>query len=237
MNINSKSYWESRFKKDWIEHGGEEQSKFFATVILKSLNKPLISFLSRDDIVMIDWGCATGDGTSIFHQHINKNIVGVDFSNNAINKASEKYPQINFKCENWLSPELELQDKYNVLISSNTLEHFDEPFSTLSIISEKIENMLILAVPFEEYERISEHCFTFDGNNLPYIFNNKWILSFVDVIDCTNLNPTYWNGKQIVLVYSKLEWLKEQAFNADFFYNINKLPSIKARLNELVNEI
>ncbi len=236
MNVNSKSYWDSRFDTDWIEYSGDEQSKFFASILLNALNKPLLSFMSCENITIVDWGCALGDGTSIFHQHINKNISGIDFSESAINQATKKYPEITFKCENWLSNEEEISDGYKVLISSNTLEHFDEPYSVLSSISKKVENMMILAIPYEEYDRIEEHSFTFENNNIPYIFDNEWVLSYTKIIDCNKLNPTYWNGKQIVLVYSKIEWLKSQPFNVDFFYDINEAPYLKGRLDELSNE-
>ncbi|UKA26051.1 hypothetical protein IHC93_04135 [Photobacterium damselae subsp. damselae] len=96
--------------------------------------------------------------------------------------------------------------------------------------------MIILAIPYEEYDRIEEHSFTFENNNIPYIFDNEWVLSYTKIIDCNKLNPTYWNGKQIVLIYSKIEWLKSQPFNVDFFYDINEVPYLKGRLDELSNE-
>ena len=56
-------------------------------------------------------------------------------------------------------------------------------------------------VPFQEYNRIDEHFYTFDYKSFPLKLNN-FVLTYFKVIDS---NPEYWPGKQLLVIYSKQE--------------------------------
>ncbi len=91
---------------------------------------------------------------------------------------------------------------YDVIISSNTLEHFFYPYDISLKLSEHAKKYLIFLVPFQEKDRIPEHFYTFDYTNIPFKIN-RFGLRFFKEIDAREVENTYWFGKQILLIYQK----------------------------------
>src|SRR5437867_21515 len=109
--INSNSYWNTRFAEDWESSHGPDQSRFFARVAIEHLPDWLISQLKREALTLVDWGCATGDGTDVWTEYVDrKQLVGIDFSFVAIDQATQRYPAIHFVAEDWLSKDNANQD-------------------------------------------------------------------------------------------------------------------------------
>jgi GT2 family glycosyltransferase/glycosyltransferase involved in cell wall biosynthesis len=206
-DINSKDYWDQRFSSDWVDAGGVEQSRFFAHTALQALPGWMRTLIRTENMSVCDWGCAQGDGTDVLRSELGVNkVVGIDFSETAINQAAARYPGIQFLAQDWLSQPTTTSKQFDVVFSSNTLEHFARPYDVLSQISAHAGKMLILALPFRETIRISEHEYTFRPENIPLIPEKDWMLVFSRVIDCTQLTPCYWPGEQIVMAYVHLNW-------------------------------
>lgn len=87
----------------------------------------------RDNALSIcDAGCAEGVGTKILQEQFDTSaVMGVDFSENAVNAAKSNYCECEFAVENVKN----MERQFDVVFSSNVLEHFSE--------SEKVMNHLI----------------------------------------------------------------------------------------------
>jgi GT2 family glycosyltransferase/glycosyltransferase involved in cell wall biosynthesis len=214
--VNSKTYWDFRFSNDWEENFGREQSIFFSDVAAENIPAWLSSLIVTDTLTMCDWGCAQGDGTQNLAKRLNApGLVGVDFSSEAIEKARQAYPECEFLCENFLSQSDAPQ--WDILFSSNTLEHFESPWEVLNQISVKAKKFIVLLLPFRENELIDEHFYSFQFDNIPAFFGN-WALTHSSIVDTSSHQPNYWLGEQILLVYSNI---KEHAESALMLGNIH----------------
>ena len=76
---------------------------------------------------------------------------------------------------------------------------------------------MVLTLPYRELDRIAEHFYTFLSENIPLMPHPDWLLGYAKVIDCFPMDPTYWYGEQIVLVYVKKIWMESKGLVlADF---------------------
>lgn len=217
--INSKDYWEERFGSgSWDEFDGDKQTAFFTHVALEHLPNWLIEDIDINNYRILDAGCAKGDGTNILKQRfVKSNVIGVDFSESAINNAKNNYPVCDFFCEDIN----EIKSKYDVVFSSNVLEHFKNPFSELDKLIDIADKYLLLLLPFQEEHLHKEHFVRFDYN----CFNSKikgFYQCYYKVINTSNINGTLWPGKQILLVYANENYISpmkmklSRSHNGDF---------------------
>lgn len=222
QNINTKSYWDRRFLEDWQIRGGEDQSRFFSKIALESFPVWLTTYVKKSNISFCDWGCAFGDGTKILKQQLQiQDVVGIDISENAIETAKKKYPDIYFKAADFISDSQE--QAFDIIFSSNTLEHFEDPWKTINTLSRLAKKHLIILIPFEEKGILEEeHYYSFDLNNIPIAINDNFSLSFYKITDTSKITPSYWNGKQILLIYSTNAALKELKLNVSEITDVDK---------------
>lgn len=201
--VNSKTYWDHRFSTDWEENFGREQSIFFSDVAVNNIPSWLTSLMRTQHLTMCDWGCAQGDGTQNLAKRLNlPGLVGVDFSSEAIEKATANYPEFTFLCDDFLKQSSGAG--WDILFSSNTLEHFTAPWDVLNQISYKAKKFIVLLLPFREQELIDEHFYSFNFDNVPAHFGS-WALTHSSIVDTSKDEPNYWRGEQILLIYSNLD--------------------------------
>jgi glycosyltransferase involved in cell wall biosynthesis len=194
--INSKAYWNNRFSEDWELNNGNEQTAFFSNLALEHLPDWIINDIKEKKLSICDAGCAEGDGTEVLaQQFVNNYVIGIDFSETAIKLASEKYPNRNFKCDDLNM----INQRYDIIFSSNVLEHFNDPFAIINKMINYINKYLILLLPFEEYERVKEHFYTFTHNSFPMKFQHFYLIYYKE-IECNSNN--YWPGKQVLVIYT-----------------------------------
>lgn len=208
IQINSSAYWQGRFSVDWETCAGPAQSRFFARLAMDNLPRWLLEQLSREGLTVCDWGCAQGDGTDVLAGYMDpRRLTGVDFSSVAVEQAARRYPAIGFLNEDWLSSDGDPQKRFDLVFSSNTLEHFHEPYKVLSVLCRHARKGLVLVLPYRELERIGEHFFTFLPNNIPLLLANGFRLMWSRVVDCRSHPDASWAGDQIVLVYADRNWV------------------------------
>ncbi|MFA5951865.1 MAG: glycosyltransferase [Hyphomicrobium sp.] len=209
--INSNGYWDRRFHEDWEQRSGPSQSRFFARLAADSLPPWLFQEIKRRKLSVADWGCAQGDGTDLLAGYIDRSLLsGIDFSAVAIEQAAQRYPALRFLHENWLQEdEMTLKTSYDIVFSSNTLEHFHLPYDVLEKLSYRANKAVVLALPYREIERHHEHFFTFLPGNIPLELANGFRLAWSQVVDCRNKPFALWAGDQIFLVYAAPDWLTE----------------------------
>ena len=209
-DINSNRYWDQRFVTDWESNGGPAQSRFFAQVAIESMPQWLVQAVRWNRLSVCDWGCAEGAGTEAIAQVLGWDVTGIDFSGPAIEQAKLHHTHARFSHENLLeSPE---RPAFDVVFSSNTLEHFSTPWSVFDKLTRYASTYIVLLLPFREFERHSEHEVTFDSNNIPVSPDPRWALVHSSVTDTSQHQPTYWPGKQILLVYARVEHLAKTRF-------------------------
>lgn len=228
-NVNSLDYWNERFKGDWDLNKGDKQTEFFYNIASSLMPGWLIEDINSNRMTLCDVGCAQGEGIPILHKLLDKaTLTGIDFSEIAIKTAKEKYSNFNFIQEDILN----ISGVYDVVFSSNTLEHFESPYQILNKLSEKSKKYIVLLLPFEEEPLMVEHMYSFQYNNIPTVVND-FRLIFNKQIDCTELSKDLFFGKQILLVYSKQNLNK-------FPLTIDEscdLPQINNQLNKQLEEI
>lgn len=206
--INSDTYWDDRFATDWESNQGPRQSRFFARLAVENLPSWLIEQIRRESLKVADWGCAQGDGTDVLGSHIDpRQIVGVDFSEVAIAQAASRYPAMQFVAENWLDQAPQVFERFDIVFSSNTLEHFHRPWEVLQALGTRANKAVVLALPYRELDRIDEHFYSFLPGNVPLVLDNGFRLVWSRVIDCRDIADTLWGGEQIFLVYAEDAWI------------------------------
>ena len=239
--INSDSYWNTRFAENWEACEGPTQSRFFARLAVEHLPRWLIEQLKRQSLTLADWGCAQGDGTDVWASYIDaQQIVGVDFSSVAIEQAVKRYPAIRFINEDWLTECGDQRETFDVVFSSNTLEHFHKPYDALHAICSRAKKAIVLALPYKELERIDEHFFSFLPENIPLQLPNGFRLIWSRIVDCRPLPKTLWSGDQVILTYADPNWLDSLGLRLidcrieqfDAATEIDRLNTIFAERNE-----
>ncbi len=197
-SLNSKEYWDCRFKSnDWQRHQGDEQTLHFYTLLVNCLPESIQDEINVQKYSVVDFGCAQGEGTEFFATSLpSADVTGVDISEDGIEIAKRKNKKASF-----LATDL---TKYNgfwdVLISSNTMEHFFKPWYILEQLSTKVTKYIIILVPFDQAGIPNdEHFYSFNYKNIPErIKDFKLIYTKIAYPD-----PKFWGERQILLIYKK----------------------------------
>lgn len=204
-DVNSQGYWERRFREDWEELGGPGQSRFFSRVALNNFPEWLRFSIRANQYSICDWGCAEGSGTAELSAGLSTPVVGIDFSDEAVRRAESSYPYLQFLCRDLFSEDL---PQYDVVFSSNTLEHFHAPWAVFDRLAKSARAHIALLLPYEEYERIPEHFHSFDGHDMAYA-RGDFLLTHAAIEDTSMHVPAYWPGKQILVIYTRRERIAE----------------------------
>ncbi|AJK44890.1 glycosyltransferase [Burkholderia plantarii] len=202
--INSLEYWDERFHTgDWDSKLGRQQSRYFAQLAVDHLPLWFRHAVRAADLSVCDWGCAEGDGTDVLAGLFGASrVTGVDFSASAIDNARARYPAIAFTVSNWLA-DSQPDPMWDVVFSSNTLEHFHDPETVLPALLAHARKCVVLLLPYREFERHVEHHYTFEASNIALAPTAEYSLSHVSVIDSNRINATFWPGTQILLIYAR----------------------------------
>lgn len=237
-NMNSETYWDKRFAEDWESNSGEAQSVFFINLAQELLPDWFKDHFRKEQLSLCDWGCAEGDGTNVLAKGYPKNkITGIDFADTAIEKAKLKFPKTKFEAIDLLTEKH--KQRYDVVFTSNVLEHFDKPWKTFEKISNFANDFVVVMVPFEEdpSARIPEHFASFTLDNIP-VSIGEWSLVHLSVTNTEHLEKTYWAGKQAVMIFTKnatLERLNLKVVDLNI-YTVGYVEK-EASIQELQKEI
>lgn len=199
--INSRSYWENRFSTDWEDAHGREQTAFFAQVAVSAFPNWLASTIRSNELTILDWGCAEGDGVPILARGLRAKVSGMDFSASAIENARHAYPDHDFHCFDIMKSRKKLE-QYDIVFSSNTLEHFHKPWKVLDRLKTMARKHIVLLLPYQEFIRHPEHFYTFDLCNIPVEIRG-FSITCLRIIDCGRIADNHWPFKQVLLVYSR----------------------------------
>lgn len=197
--INSREYWDHRFSHDWDAHSGPLQARFFAELAVNHFPAWLNELIRERRWSVCDWGCAEGAGTQVLAEHFaGQPVHGIDFSASAIEVGRARYPGLSLEATDLLSGG---DARFDVVFSSNTLEHFRDPWPVVKRLTQVAQHALIFLLPWEERELFTEHFVSFDERNMPLVLDDGFVLAHRATFDTSTLVPTYWFGKQALLVY------------------------------------
>lgn len=202
-NINTMEYWDNRFESNWELMQGSQQTTFFANIAIQLMPNWLKNQIQEEKLTICDFGCAKGQAVDYMHNFFETDVIGVDFSANAVSSAKKKYPQYKF-----MQLDIENQEvlnrfmQFDVGYLSNVLEHITNPWKAAKNITQFLKKYLVIIMPFREEIEVEEHCNVFDLDSIP-IKIDKFDLIFAAYKDCSNIENTLYADNQILLIYGK----------------------------------
>ena len=199
--INSRTYWDRRFELDWDQRGGPDQSRFFAGIMLEWMSPRLRQEITEEAWSICDWGCAEGDGTAALAAAFPRSrISGMDLAPAAIRKASQRYPAITFRTGDVDG----LADPVDVIVTSNVLEHLEDPWGSLARLAPLARRVVIVLVPFLDSTGDPEHVHVFRPIEVRERLDAETYLTEAAVIDTLSMPQTRWSGLQLLAVYRRV---------------------------------
>lgn len=180
-NINTKRYWNSRFKKIDSNQDWKRRTELF------KLNLEYMP--NNKKITILDVGCAAGEACKLYSEKIPlAKIEGCDFSEIAVQKSKELNPTIHFFRADIRKEEI--QKKYDYIILTSVLEHFRYPNKIIKKCLKKTNKTLIINCPYghnNEREHLS-------------FFQEKSLAEFKAF---EKIKKTKYYGKRIIYVIKK----------------------------------
>lgn len=195
-------WWDDQFSRSWEINSGPAQSTHFMEKLVENLGKTECEFLRSRRLRLLDWGCATGDGLHVLNRAFpGCDAVGMDISKVAVEKAGRKYPDLSFIS----APDGELQGEFDVIVTSNCLEHFALPMDWLRRLLQTSRWLVVVLVPFREDPLMEGHKMSFCEDSFPMSF-----YGFTRVYaKAIKVEPAFWAGGQLLVVYGSTAYLKE----------------------------
>lgn len=193
--INSKTYWNIRFWRDWGESGGQLQSVAFAAAFITNCD----SIAGSAPRTVLDFGCGTGDAAPLLHARFpDAKLFLWDFSARARTVARGRYSDIADVLDE--PPDRE----FDVVYCSNVIEHVPDIDQFLRGLCHLSAEHLVLQAPFDERHSDGsalslarphgEHVRTIDSG----LFSNPILRDFHWETRLLNV-PTAWKrGRQII---------------------------------------
>ena len=170
---------------------GDKQTVFFARLALENIPIEIVNYVNEAQLSICDIRCAHGGALPLLARCFpHSKFYGIDFSEAAIKKAAERFPDFTFNHGSLDS----MTESYDVIYCSNILEHFADPWNQLKLLMNKCNRYAIILVPFEGCSH-ETYRFTFDDN----FFAQKsasFTLKHFSVV-----NETF--GDMAVVVYEK----------------------------------
>ncbi len=222
---NDKEYWEKQFSNVIERKMKLAQASFFYKVFKTLLPIELKNEINKSKFSCCDFGCGLGNFTDKLYEIFPSwQIYGVDYSQNAISYAKKHFPNVSF-----INTELnKLKENFDIIISSNTLEHFSNPDEIIVKLLKHTKKFFILLIPFEERELYKEHLFSFEREFFKDSIEN-FELIYLKSIDLSYYFNTMWFGKQVLVVY------KAKDYPLNFPKNTTNKNQYKLNLIDKIN--
>jgi len=149
------------------------------------ISRELIKDLGKS---IADIGCGDGDFLSLLNEYHTR--VGVDISEKRINKAKNRFPNIEFKLGDCYN--IELEDKsFDIVSALELLEHLEYPHKLMEELSRVSKKYILISTPNGNFLPIDgiEHLQSFSPFSLMDFLNR---LGFTIIKKCGNV-PLIFN--------------------------------------------
>lgn len=233
--MGTRQWWDYYFGQCWEANGGPKQTHYFMEELIAHLPATESAYLRANSLTILDWGCATGEGVELLGKTFPRcQVSGLDFAQPAIETAKTRYPRHDFI----LTREGEVTRPYDVILTSNCLEHFEEPITVArgQIAASRLLYMVL--VPCREYPLLPEHLVTFTEESFP-----EFLGGFVRLaVKTFATDPKAWAGKQTLVVYGSQEYVSARPHEAgeisraqqqDWAVYFQSPPEVRALLEDL----
>ena len=139
--------WDAFFKEggSWEANRGRSQTRLFAEAFCRHTSIDL-----EEGQSLLDSGCALGDALPVLNKRFPKaQLYACDFSTTAIQRCKDHFPEL---ASFFLCPIEGIEDVYDVIYSSNTLEHFCDYREKARQLLQHCRYLCIL-VPYDEHSK------------------------------------------------------------------------------------
>ena len=195
-------WWDAQFAGPWEANSGPAQSTYFMQRLVEGLGDVERRFLYSRRLRVLDWGCATGDGLRVLADAFPEcDAVGMDLSQIAVETAQRKFPDLSFVS----TPDGELHDEFDVIVTSNTLEHFAQPIEWLQRLLAAARWLVVVLVPYREAPLMEGHKASFSEETFPPVLGGFTRL-YARLIPC---DAQFWAGAQIQAAYGSPAYLAQ----------------------------
>ncbi len=202
--VNSREWWEDYLAEQWDLNDGGGQTRHFMECLIANLDIAELNFLRLRPTTILDWGCAFGEGVELLAQSFPQACVsGLDYAERAIEEAQRRHPQQEFIC----TPDGEIPRVFDCIVTSNCLEHFAKPLQLATDHLRTCKYLYVALVPYDEYPLCEYHRSQFREESFPEKLG-KFVRLYAKQID---VNPQYWFGQQLLVVYGSPDYLAERS--------------------------
>src|SRR6185436_8608216 len=201
--VNSRDWWDEYFETQWDANKGSQQTRHFMECLIRNLDDQELSYLRSKPLRILDWGCAFGEGVELLGRNFPESKVsGMDYSSSAISEARRRYPDHDFS----LTTTEIIPAEFDVIVSSNCLEHFDDPLDLVAAHLRTCGKLYIALVPYDEHPLSEYHRSQFREESFPQYVSDFERLYAKRI----NVDPEYWNGEQLLVVYCSRTYSAER---------------------------
>lgn len=202
VETNSREFWESYFGSTWDQNDGPGQSRHFMLQLMAHLPAAELAWLTTGRLDILDWGCATGEGTEVLATLLpNSRVTGLDFARPAVEEAVKRHHRAKFVWEETGS----ITSSFDVIVTSNCLEHFEDPLSVATAHIGHCRSLYIVLVPYREHPLHEQHFAQFREESFPAELSSFKRLGLIPF----SIGNLYWPGEQVLVIYAS------KAYSAD----------------------
>lgn len=227
LEVNSRQWWDQYFEHTWEQNRGRNQTRGFMRALIANLPDRELAYLLSTAASVLDWGCAMGDGVQILGETFPlARVAGLDFSMRAIEIARADYPPFEFIH----TADGSIPHEFDVILTSNCLEHFTNPLDVATQHLERCNDLYIAMVPYNEQVLLEQHCARFTEETFPHQLGR-----FARLMACPiDLPSVYWPGQQLIVVYGSPSYIQRHADSAPSSDLTHQIEQLRRRL--LANE-
>lgn len=211
--INNKDYWNKWFKSsDGDSHKGCKPVSY--QILLENIPGWLKEEIFEDKMTIGDLGCGMGGGTYMLKQQFkDSQVLGVDFSDYAVEMARNKYTDVSFFC----SDIKDFKEHYDVLILSHVLEYFENPSEIFDYIINLADKYFILVTPFREEDLPKDHLNSFNYDFFPINIHNHELIHYkeMEIFDPGSCEV----GEHLLVIYANKSNIDMGKFTLDELNN------------------
>jgi GT2 family glycosyltransferase/glycosyltransferase involved in cell wall biosynthesis len=192
----------------WDAHGAGEQTRYFMETLLSHLPEYERAYLHGAPRMILDWGCASGEGvTTLARVFPRSQVVGLDFSGTVIDQARIRHAGHEFI---W-SEDGAIPRDFDVIVTSNRLEHFEAPLAVLEKHLASCKSLYIALVPYNECPLQPQHRAQFRLESFPVYIRDFTRIYAEPLVT----NERFWPGQQLLIVYGSDRYLREAVHRVD----------------------
>jgi SAM-dependent methyltransferase len=153
-NINNRAYWDNIF----LSGGREEKRRKYQTENFARAQIQHLKIGNNFKGTLLEFGCGSGDAMPVHKENYPQaKLVGIDFSQAAIDKCREKYGSIAF----FVHGDYDSVPNVDIIIASNVFEHLTDDHNIAKRFLCKCKQLYII-VPYMEFPLIPEHVNSYD---------------------------------------------------------------------------